>query len=86
MKDNAKDDELSLHNPYSKVTCFTLYLYSLELGIPPLYAEANRVARDMDFTQLKELGPFLRALHEVTYGAEYYRKDEDKMATGQMIE
>lgn len=86
MKDSAKDEELGLHNPYSKVTCFTLYLYSLELGTPPLYSEANRVARDMDLSLLKELGPFLRALHEVTYGAEYNRDPEDKIKTGEMIE
>ena len=83
MKDSAKDEELGLHNPYGKMTCFILYIYSLELGQPPLYAESNRVARDMDFTSLKELGPFVRVLHEVTYGAEANRNPEDKITTGQ---
>ena len=45
--------EISLRNPYSKITCFILYLYSMEFGNPPLYAEANRVARDMDLKYLK---------------------------------
>ena len=39
------DPVLGLWNPYSKVTCIILYLYSMELGTPTLYAEANRVAR-----------------------------------------
>ena len=34
-----------LSNPYHPATCFVLYLYSLELGNPPLYAELNRVIR-----------------------------------------
>ncbi len=53
------DPLLGLKNPYSKATCLILYLYSMELGSPQLYAEANRVARDKDFTMLQELGPFL---------------------------
>lgn len=40
-----KDDELSLQNPYSKASCLILYLYSMELGDPPLYAEVNRICR-----------------------------------------
>jgi len=63
---SSNDNALGLINPYSKVTCLILYLYSMELGTPQLYAEVNRVARDMDFTQLKELGPFIRALGEIT--------------------
>ena len=45
---NLKDD-LDLGNPYSKITCLVLYLYSMELGQPPLYAELTRVSRDLDF-------------------------------------
>lgn len=29
-----KDPSLSLTNPYSKVTCLIMYLYSMELGTP----------------------------------------------------
>ena len=65
-----KDFVLGLYNPYSKATCLILYLYSMELGIPQLYAEANRVARDVDKTYLKELGPFLKALGEITFWSE----------------
>lgn len=50
---------LGIRNPYSKVACLVLQIYSMELGCPQLYAEANRVAREMDVTHLKELGPYL---------------------------
>jgi len=63
MTIDKHDSELGLVNPYSKVTCFILYLYSMELGSPPIYAELNRVARDMDMTQLFNLGPIARALY-----------------------
>ena len=42
----------------------------MEIGDPKLFAEANRVAREMDRTQMEELGPFLRALSAVTFNAE----------------
>ena len=70
------DPILGLGNPYSKVSCLILYLYSMELGSPQLYAEANRVARDMDLDYLKELGPFLKALSEVTFYSEYNKTDK----------
>ena len=54
-----------------------LYLYSLELGSPPLYAEANRVARDMDLTYLKELGPYVKALGAITFFSEIYKKEKE---------
>lgn len=60
------EDEYSLINPYSKSTCLMLYLYSLELGVPPLYAEINRVARTGDTTQLLTLGPFIKALGKIS--------------------
>ena len=69
------DDEIGVWNPYSKITCFILYLYSLEFGSPPLYAEANRVAREMDLTHLRDLGPYLRAIGAITGGAERNRED-----------
>ena len=40
--------ELSLSNPYSPVACWVLYLYSMELGSPPLYMELNRASRESD--------------------------------------
>jgi len=48
MNMDCDDPELGLLNPHSKVTCFILYLYSMEFGHPPLYSEMNRVARDLD--------------------------------------
>lgn len=64
------DPDLGLANPYSKVSCLILYLYSMELGVPPLYAEANRVAIDNDFSQLQNLGPFLQCLNFIPLLAE----------------
>ena len=62
--------DLSLRNPYSPVACWVLYLYSMELGSPPLYMELNRAAREMDKTKLNQLGPFALALAWVCFGAE----------------
>ena len=59
MNWNKNDQVLGLCNPYSKVTCLILYLYSMELGMPQLYSEVNRVSRDMDLNYLKELGPYI---------------------------
>ena len=45
-----------------------LYIYSLELSIgdnAPLYAEVNRVQRDMDISLLKELGPYILTLNYI---------------------
>ena len=64
--DDLQNDELGLHNPESNITCFVLYLSSLEFGLPPLYAELNRVMRVMDTTLLETLGPIMRALNEIT--------------------
>lgn len=66
----GRNNELDLSDPYSKVSCFILQLYSMEFGSPPLYAEANRVAREMDLSFLKELGPFLKPLSVVAANGE----------------
>ena len=50
MTDEEEDDELGLCNPYSRATCFILYLYSMEFGEPSLAADLNRAARTMDVT------------------------------------
>ena len=57
----------------------------MEIGNPQLYAEANRVARNLDKTFLKELGPFLQALGEVTFVAEKYKSEGDKIAPGETL-
>lgn len=64
-----------LWNPYSKVTCTLMYLYSLEIGSPPLYSEINRVCRNNDETSMQTLGPFIKALGEITYKSEGYKID-----------
>lgn len=85
MLDNDHDEEYGLLNPYSKVTCFILYLYSMELGSPPLYAELNREARDSDMTQLRNLGPFLTALYYICELTEFFRKGSDKIRNGEIL-
>ena len=59
------DPILGLCNPYSKVVCLLMQLYSMEIGSTQLYAVVNRVARVQNKTYLKELGPFLHALGRV---------------------
>ena len=54
----------------------------MEIGDPKLFAEANRVAREMDRTQMEELGPFLRALSAVTFNAELQKPNSDKIIPG----
>ena len=41
----SNDPILGLENPYSKASCMLIQLYSMEIGSPQLYSEANRVAR-----------------------------------------
>jgi len=77
------DPELGLLNPYSLICCFILYLYSMEFGEPPLYAELNRCARNMDTTQLKNLGPIACALNLITKQAEDNRDKGDKVKPGE---
>lgn len=73
MKRGRADAELGLENPYGIITCFVLYLYSMEFGSPPLYSELNRVSRDMDLKELETLGPFAQALNRITLSAEQRR-------------
>ena len=81
----STDAEIGLHNPYSNVSCFIVYLYSMEFGSPPLYTEINRVARKLDLSLLKQLGPFIKALHITTYNAERQKNSDDKIGTGEML-
>ena len=66
MKEGVETNDLDLTNPYSKMTCLILYLYSMELGQPPLYYEINRITRARDNKFLLTLGPYIRALGIVT--------------------
>lgn len=63
--------------PLSKSTCLLLYLYSMELGHPPLYCELNRAAINMDLTLLAQLGPYIQALSAITTHAERNRDRDD---------
>ena len=71
-----------LCDPKNKITKHILYLYSMELGSPPLYHEINRVCRSMDKAYLLTLGPYIRALGNVTAFSESNRYAEDKIPTG----
>jgi hypothetical protein len=62
-----QDDELGLWNPYSVISVFILYIYSIEFGDPPLYSELNKASREMNKSQLKNLGAFAYALWQITY-------------------
>lgn len=79
------EDELNLYYPYSQITCFCLYLYSMEFGDPPLYAELNRVCRDMDDSLLETLGPFAKCISLITYCCEHKRSEDDKILTGKIL-
>ena len=63
---DSEDADIGVSNPYSRISCFVVKLYSMEIGIPPLYSEVNRVTREMDLTILKEIGPFVRLLSKIT--------------------
>ena len=60
---SPEDNVLSLRNPYSKVTCLLLYLYSMELGSPQFYAEVHMAVREchnnIDENELREFGPYV---------------------------
>ena len=70
-------------NPYGKISCLVLYLYSMEIGIPPLYAEVNRISREMDMKYLRILGPFIKVLGIVTATSERNREDFDQITPGE---
>ena len=78
-KPELQSHDLNVNNPYGKITCFVLYLYSMELSQPALYYDVNRVCRTMDMRYLKTLGPFIRVLGAVTYVSEMGRDEDDKI-------
>lgn len=73
------DQELNLANPYGKISCLILYIYTMEFGQPPLYYEINRICRTLDTTKLITLGPYVRALGYVTAFSEKNRDTDDKI-------
>jgi hypothetical protein len=76
------EHELNLWNPYSPITCFILYLYSLELGNPTLYSDLNGMVRKYDANLNKHLGSIAQCLVEITYDSEENRHDDDKIPSG----
>ena len=51
----------------------------MEFGDPPLYAELNRAARDLDMSLIDSLGPMAKVMSEITYAAENFREKDDKI-------
>ena len=66
IAENGNPSDMNLRNPYGQISCTLLHIYSMEFGQPPLYQEINRVCREDDLSYLPMLGPFIRALNEVT--------------------
>ena len=86
MNHSSDDPKLGLSNPYSIATMLILYMYSIEIGTPQLYAEANRVSRTLDYNLIKELGPFLKALSVITLRSEKFKNEGEFIKTGKMID
>ena len=57
----------------------------MELGQPPLYAEVNRITRDLDMTEMEHLGPYINVLYHVISNGEKGKVADDKIMTGKMI-
>ena len=83
IADHPITGENNLANPYSKASCLILYLYSMEFGEPPLYAEVNRCCRTMDESELDHLGPFICAFSEVVKTAEVQKEVTDRIPSGE---
>ena len=75
----------NLCNPYSTACCIILYIYSMELGKPPLYKVLNHAMRTQDNTYVSQLGPYAQALFYVTERAERFRLGSDKLPTGEQL-
>ena len=82
QKDGRFASEMNLYNPYSKVSCLLLYLYTLELSQPPLYAVLNKARRTMDTQHLMTLGPFSYGLFSVLQRAEENRNRVERIKPG----
>lgn len=76
-------DEYDIALSYGKVTCLVLYLYSMQIGDPPLYAEINKACRNLDTKYLDSLGPFIRVLEKVMLWSERNRIDTPQ--TGELV-
>lgn len=77
--------ECNILNPYSKITTLAIYLYSMEIGTPPLYAVINKAIRRMDKTYLETLGPLICVLGDACAVGELGRDDEERIPWGMKI-
>ena len=77
-------DDFDLLNPYGKMTCLILNLFSMEFGVPPLYAEVNRVCRVKDMKHIQTIGPFIQALKYTLIHAERNKEKKDIIRTGKV--
>lgn len=73
-----KDPIMGLRNPYSTISCIIIKFYTMEFGMTPLYVEVNRALRDQDYTLLREIGPYIKCLSEVTSYGEINKNLQDQ--------
>lgn len=85
LTEDKLDDVLGVTCPYSKISYLILYLYSMELGHPQLYAEVNRVSRQKDYYLLEYLGPYIQTLCKIIQNGEMNKRNNDKILTGEIL-
>ena len=75
---------MGVRNPYSLASTFLLYIYSIQLGEPPLFAVLNKEIREHSQELLPYLGAYQRALQEVTEFAEGFKVPEHRLPNGHL--
>ena len=69
----------------NKDKCIVMYLYSMELGNPPLYNVVNKVCKTLDKNYLQSLGPFVAALTWSTSSLGEKTKDPSDKISGSFL-
>lgn len=82
LNESWNDQELGINNPYSKIACLIIYLYSIDFGTQPIYAEVNRAIKDMEVAYVMELGPYLKALSAICDKAELNKSQTERIPIG----
>ena len=80
--ERSHDKEFGVENPYSKAVCFLMYLYSMEVGDPTLYAELNKAVRSSDPAQVDTFGTIAMAMEVFMVFCEGKKKKDDHITTG----
>lgn len=74
--------DTNLANPYAKIVNLLTFLFSIEFGSPPLYAEVNRVCMTNNILDLHDLGPFICAFQVIIKSTEIQKGVGDKIECG----